>query len=290
MSHADGKTGDGFGTLVIVGLGLLGGSLALAARERGLVSRIIGVGRRDLSDAVAEGVVDEGTRNLAEAAGRADILVLCSPVETIRAQLPEVMGKVAPGTLVTDVGSAKQHIVREAESIGSAGQFVGSHPMVGSHLTGWRNGRVDLFERGLVYITATERSDLDGVARIGKFWQLLGARTVYIDPARHDYLCALLSHVPHLVAVSLVEHLRQSREDINLIRFLSGNGLRDTTRIAAGSPQVWREICEQNGEAIAPLLEAYSRIASEVASAVRGGDFARIESILEQAATLRGKI
>ncbi len=278
------------GTLVIAGLGLLGGSVAMAARAAGLATHIIAVGRRDLTEAVEAGVVDEATRDLEGAVRRADFIILGAPVETIREQISLVMRNAPAGAIVTDVGSTKQRLVAEAEAVDSDAHFVGSHPMVGSHLTGWKHGRPSLFENGIVYTTPTMKTDLLAAARVGRFWQALGAKSVFVDPRRHDYLCALLSHVPHLAAVTLVEHLRQSREDVNLIKYLAGNGLRDTTRIAAGSPQVWAEICEHNSEAIALLLERFSQLSGELARAVRARDAAALNRVLEDASSLRNKL
>lgn len=279
-----------FGTVTIVGLGLLGGSAAMAAKKHGLASRVIAVGRRSMADAVNAGVVDEETTNIADAVSRADFVLLCAPVETIRMQLREVMTHAKPGALITDAGSVKEKLVAEAAQIESAAHFVGSHPMVGSHVTGWQNGRANFFEGGIVYITPTQMTNLPAAARVGAFWRRLGAKVVYTDAKRHDYLCALLSHVPHFVAVALMEHLRKSREDIALIRYLSGQGLRDTTRIAAGSPPMWEEIAVQNHDNIADLLEQYAHIASDLAASLRRKDYEAVSRVLAHAANLRASL
>jgi prephenate dehydrogenase len=255
--------------LTIAGLGLLGGSIALAAREHHLAARIVAVGRRDYPEAVEAGLIDVYTRDLAAAAAKADLLILCTPVDKILEQLPEVLSAAKPGSLITDVGSTKRRLVEAAQTIPSRAHFVGSHPMVGSHLTGWQNAEADLFTRGITYITPTEKTDTAAAARVGAFWQNAGARTVYIHPRRHDRLCSLLSHVPHMAAVALMELIAESREDPYTLRVLAGTGLRDTTRIAQGSADVWTEICQHNSEEVAAHLEKLAAILASMAEEVR---------------------
>ncbi len=275
--------------LAIAGLGLLGGSIALAARERGLARQIVAVGRRDYPDAVEAGLIDSYTQDLAGAASEADLLVLCTPVEKILEQIPVAMEAAKQGGIVTDVGSTKRRLVEAAERVTSRGTFVGSHPMVGSHLTGWRHAEVDFFQRGITYVTATEKTDLCAAASLGAFWEALGARTVYVHPRRHDHLCAMLSHVPHMAAVSLIQLLAESREDPALLRVLSGTGLRDTTRIAKGSADVWSEICHHNAAEVADQLSDLSRVIQEFSELIREGDGDLWER-LQQTAELRRKI
>ncbi|MCC6548099.1 prephenate dehydrogenase [Candidatus Sumerlaeota bacterium] len=279
-----------FDTVAVVGLGLLGGSAAMAVKKEALASRVIAVGRRSMADAVTAGIVDEETTDIAGAASRADLVLLCAPVETIRMQLREVMQCVRPDAIITDAGSVKEKLVLDAADIPSAGHFVGSHPMVGSHLTGWQNGRADFFKGGIVYVTPSAATHLPAAARVGTFWRRLGAKVVYTDAKRHDYLCALLSHVPHFAAVALMEHLRKSREDIALIRYLSGTGLRDTTRVAAGSPVMWEEIAVQNHDNIADLLEQYAHIAADLAGSLRKKDYEAVSRVLAHAASLRSSL
>lgn len=258
--------------LTIVGLGLLGGSIALAARARGLFQHITAVGRRDLSPAVKAGIIDEFGNDLAAACADADMVILCTPVDTILEQLPLVMAAAKPGAIVTDVGSTKERLVARAHGLASAARYVGSHPMVGSHLTGWEHAREDLIAQGITYVTLTESCDAEAAAETGRFWAALGARIVYIHPQRHDQVCALLSHAPHMAAVAVVELLGRSREDINMVGLLAGTGLRDTTRIAMGSADVWTEIARHNGENIATLLENLGGILHEMAEKIRRGD------------------
>lgn len=279
-------------TLLIAGLGLLGGSIALAARRRGLAGHIIGVGRRDLSPAVDAGVIDEASADLATAAPRADIIILCTPVDIIRRQLAVVREAARPDALVTDVGSTKRRIAQQAAEVFGNGvpAFVGSHPMVGGHQTGWEAATADLFRGGVVYVTPREAHDLDPAARIGHFWQGLGARLVYIHPDRHDQLCGLLSHLPHLAAVALTRQLQQSREDVNLLRVLAGNGLRDTTRIAMGSADVWREIFAHNSDTVAAQARALATALNTMADELDASRMDEFQKLLAETSDFRHRL
>lgn len=243
----------------------------MALRGNGLARRIVSVSRRPMDEAIEFGLVDAATDDLAAASREADLIVLCTPVEVIREQLPTVLRAARAGTLVTDVGSTKLRLVEFAESLEGGANFVGSHPMAGSHLTGWRAGSPTLFRGAVCHVTATECTDLAAVARVGALWRAVGARVVHLHPRRHDYLCALVSHLPHMTAVSLSETIRRSREDPALLRVVAGNGLRDTTRVAMGSGAVWSEIAAHNGENIANLLDQVAATATGLAERIRGG-------------------
>jgi prephenate dehydrogenase len=281
-----------FGTLLIVGLGLLGGSAALAARQTGCTERIIALNRPGSphDEARDAGLIDDYTEHLDRAVAAADLVLLCQPVNSIRAILPAVLAAARPGTLVTDVGSTKGTLVETAETIPSQAHFVGSHPMAGSHLTGWRSARADLFSGATTYVTPTSATNLAAVARTAAFWRALGSRVIITDPRRHDRLVALLSHVPHMTAAALVQHLANSGEDPELLRLLAGNGLRDTTRIAQGSPLVWKEICQHNAQEISTQLRDVASLLERMASQLEAATFDELEATLALAAELRGRL
>jgi len=279
--------------LLIVGLGLLGGSVALAARERGIARHIVAHARpgRDHEQARADGLIDAWSHDLAGEAARADFILIAQPVDSIVRILPTILAAASEGALVTDVGSTKATIVEKAGAVATKAHFVGSHPMAGSHLTGWKNGRANLFQGATTYVTPTESTCMDATGRVTRFWQSLGSRPVLVDPVRHDHLCALVSHVPHLVAVALMELLGESCEDPHFLRVISGPGLRDTTRIAMGSPDVWQEICHHNSKEISVKLHQLAEICHQLADKVGKGDeslratlgeASRIRSLLEK--------
>lgn len=283
-------------TLVIVGLGLIGGSVALAARERGLARRIVAVGRSAgaLEPAVRAGVADEATEDLRAAAARGDLIVLARPVEALVEDLAPVLASAPHGALVTDAGSTKGRIVTEAERHvrPHGGRFVGSHPMAGSDRTGWKNARKELFCGATTFVTVTKATDPAAAARTAAFWRALGSRVIYSAPERHDQLAALVSHVPHLAAVALVEQVAESGEDPALLRRVAGTGFRDTTRVARGDAELWLQICRQNPEAVADGLADLAGRLEKLAKQVRAretGDGRELLRALEEACRARGE-
>lgn len=278
--------------MLIVGLGLLGGSAAMAARERELTSEIVALARRGHphDEAVRRGIVDRYTFDLKEGVSECDFILLCQPVDKIRQCLPDVMAAARPGTIVTDVGSTKWGLVEAAEKLRSRGSFVGSHPMVGGHVTGWQHGREELFEGGTIYVTPTENTDLAAAAKVAEFWENLGGNVVMTHPQRHDQLAALLSHLPHMTAVALMEVLCHSGEDPHFLRELAGTGLRDTTRVAMGSVQMWCEIAGQNAEPIAAQLDQVAARVQRIAAVIRQGNMPDLEKLLKEASNLRTKM
>jgi prephenate dehydrogenase len=277
--------------LAIVGLGLLGGSLAKAARAESLAREIVGVGRRkgSLEPALADGAVDRITTDVAEGVAGADLVVLATPVATLEAQLPAVWRAAADGALVTDVGSAKARIVRRAEALAAERPlaFVGGHPMAGSNLAGYGVSRADLFRGALVIVTPTERTSAEAVKRTTELWEAVGGRVMSLDPVTHDRAVAAVSHLPHLVADALVDAV--ARMDPQFFD-VAARGFKDTTRIAASDPVMWRDIFEQNREALAESLAAFRAALGDLETLVRSGDSARIEAELERIRALRERL
>jgi prephenate dehydrogenase len=274
--------------LAIVGLGLLGGSVAKAARAESLAREIVGVGRNaaNLAPALRDGAVDHVTTDLREGLAGADMVVLATPVATLERQLPAVWQAALPEALVTDVGSTKAAIVRAAETLCARRplDFVGSHPMAGSNLSGFAVARADLFRHATVILTPTDRTAPDAVKRITEFWEAAGGRVVTMDPATHDRAVAAVSHLPHLVADALVDAvLRMNPQFLDV----AARGFKDTTRIAASSPTVWREIFEENREALAEAVEAFRAALDDLERLLRSGDASRIEGELERIRMIR---
>jgi prephenate dehydrogenase len=274
--------------LAIVGLGLLGGSVAKAARAESLAREIVGVGRNaaNLAPALRDGTVDHVTTDLREGLAGADMVVLATPVATLERQLPAVWQAALPEALVTDVGSTKATIVRAAETLCARRplDFVGSHPMAGSNLSGFAVARADLFRHATVILTPTDRTAPGAVKRITEFWEAAGGRVVTMDPATHDRAVAAVSHLPHLVADALVDAvLRMDPQFLDV----AARGFKDTTRIAASSPTVWREIFEENREALAEAVEAFRAALDDLERLLRSGDASRIEGELERIRMIR---
>lgn len=281
--------------LVIWGVGLLGGSVSLAARRAGFSGPVMGIGRNaeTLESAQQVNLLTDFTTNPDASFWQpGDLIILCQPVTTIVECIPTLLAQLPAGCVVTDVGSTKQTIVAAAESTPALQQalFVGSHPMAGSEKTGFQHASATLFEGATTIITATDQTNAEALARVTAFWRALGSRIIIMHPRRHDELIALISHVPHMTAAALVNLVDNTGNDPNLLRLLCGNGFRDTTRIAQGSSAVWSQICQENAGAIADQLEALAGIIGEYAAAIRTKKADRITEFLDQSAELRKKM
>jgi prephenate dehydrogenase len=267
--------------LAVVGVGLLGGSVAKAARARGIAREVVGIGRDlvRLRAAVDDGALDRATTDLADGLREADFVVLAAPVRAIEDLLERLWDVAADDVLVTDVGSSKTAIVRTAETLARRRPlaFVGSHPMAGSEKSGYGVARVDLFQGALVVVTPTETSAPRAVKTVTAFWEHLGARVTALDPETHDRSVAAISHLPHLVACALVDAV--VREAPGALP-IAARGFRDTTRIAAGDPRMWQEIFLANARPLADVLGAFRRALDELQALVEAGDPDAVEGAL----------
>ena len=277
--------------LVVVGLGLLGGSVAKAVRERGLVREVVAVGRRLESLAVArsEGIVDRATTDLNDGLAGADFVLLATPVATVEGLMPDVWRAAADGAVITDVGSTKSAIVRGAERLAADRPlaFVGSHPMAGSELSGYGAARADLFDGALVIVTPTERTDPLALKRVSAFWEALGGRVGVMDPDEHDRAVAAVSHLPHIVAFALVEAVARLNPTFLDV---AAHGFKDTTRVAASDARVWREIFQSNRPALREALEAFRVSLDDLEKLVAEDDGERLELKLEEIRRLRSRL
>lgn len=266
-------------TLAIIGVGLLGGSLALAARSRRLATHILGVGQQTdaLTRACQRGLIDEGFTDLAPAARRAQAIVVCTPVDQIAAHVLAAADACAPGTLLTDVGSTKAVIVRHLQGRLPPGKtFVGSHPLAGSEKRGADHADAHLFAGRLVVVTPAAQDAGEPVQQVTAFWEALGARVQLMSPEEHDRALAMTSHLPHLIAAALAGVLPEEQYG------LTASGFRDTTRVAAGDPGLWTSIVLHNHEAILQALTSFEGALARFRSAIAHGDRAAIETLLTQ--------
>ncbi|PYN21835.1 MAG: prephenate dehydrogenase/arogenate dehydrogenase family protein [Candidatus Rokuibacteriota bacterium] len=258
--------------LAIVGVGLLGGSVAKAARAGGLARRLVGVGRDEarLRPALDDGTLDAATTDLATGVRGADFVLLAAPVLAIEGLLERVWRAAPDGSVTTDVGSTKRNIVRTAERLAAARPlaFVGSHPLAGSEQSGYRVARADLFRGATVVVTPTEGTELGAVKKVTEFWEALGARVSSLDPETHDRAVAAISHLPHLIACALVDGA--GRVEPAALE-LAARGFRDTTRIAAGDPEMWTEIFLANRDALAASVEAFQQALADLRHAIDAG-------------------
>jgi prephenate dehydrogenase len=249
--------------VAILGPGLLGGSIALALRERAVPVSLWGRRQEVVQEALAGGFAPFASTDLAAVVAGADLIVLCTPIGSMPALARQMLGVISPETLVTDVGSAKGGVVEALGSIfeGRA-RFVGSHPMAGSEQTGLKFARADLFAGAVCIVTPEPRSQPQAVAEISAFWESLGALVRQTTPEAHDRQIALVSHFPHLLAATLVEMV--AAEDPGAFEFC-GPGFRDTTRVASGPPPMWTEILLANRQAVRKSTEAMIEKLREIA-------------------------
>ncbi len=264
-----------FDRIAIFGVGLLGGSLGLAAKERGLCREAVGTGRSQsaLEEAVRLETIDRYEVDPAAAAAEADLIVLCTPVRHILDALPAIMAAAKPGAVVTDVGSTKASIVRTGEGAQREGGafFVGSHPMAGSEKTGVRHARSNLYAGATCFVAKSPSTNSEAFGKVCAFWEALDSRIVIARPERHDELVAKVSHLPHLVAVALMHVVEECAEDKNLIKGIIGNGFRDMTRIAGGDSRMWEDICGENVAAIAEARRCFETALAKVMDAAAAG-------------------
>ena len=271
-----------FNHLAIVGVGLIGGSFALAARRARLVNRITGWGgRNSLAKALANGAIDgiEDAFDRGEISN-ADLVFLAAPIGGILDFLRAKRDLIKPGAIVTDAGSTKREICRTAQDfLPPAVRFVGGHPMAGSHRAGIEFARADLFERA-PYAVMNNSGDHDAISAIGDVVQAVGARLVMTNPEDHDRVVARLSHVPQLLSTALAVATKESIDDRSS---LAGPGFRDMTRLASSPWQIWKDICQTNADEITQALAEVIGELEATRKAVASGDSAALVEAFEKA-------
>lgn len=275
-----------FQKVALLGVGLLGGSLGLALRRLGLAGRVHGYVRRDAAvpECRAAGAVDTAGTDLAEAVRGADLVVFCTPLGQMPPLAEKAAPHLAPGVLVTDVGSVKAPLVRALEPIlGAVGaRFVGSHPMAGSERTGVGAARADLFAGAVCVVTPTPASDPAAVTTVSRLWEAVGGRVLRMSPEAHDERVARTSHLPQALAATLAHLVLAPEAPPEQARLCAG-GFRDGTRIASGSPEMWRDIFLANREPVIRALDEFCRLFDALRQAVAAGDAAALEHFLTTA-------
>ncbi|HEU0283401.1 MAG TPA: prephenate dehydrogenase/arogenate dehydrogenase family protein [Gallionella sp.] len=279
-----------FKKIVIFGVGLIGGSFALALRKANAVAEVVGFGRSEatLQQAQQLGIINRIGRDVAAEAGGADLVLLATPV----GQMAELMARIAPHlgahTLVTDGGSTKSDVVAAARANlgGRIAQFVPAHPIAGAEKSGAGAAQADLYVGKKVVLTPLAENTKDAVARVRQAWELCGAVVSELTPQQHDAVFAAVSHLPHLLSFALVHDLAQ-RDNCDLLLSFAASGFRDFTRIAASSPEMWRDICLANREALLQELQIYIAELNQMSEALAAGDAARLEQTFRTARELR---
>jgi prephenate dehydrogenase len=276
--------------LLIVGVGLIGGSFALALKRKGLVGHVAGVGRdpANLKRALELGVIDEALDGIDAAAAKADFILLATPVR----QMESVLGALAPhissSAVVTDAGSTKQDVASVARGIlgDRAGRFVPAHPIAGRERSGVTAAEAELYEgRNVVLTPLAENAEAD-VQRVEAAWRACGAHVVRMQAERHDAVFAAVSHLPHMLAYALVDDLASRQNAEELFSFAAG-GFRDFTRIASSSPEMWRDIALNNRAALLREIDAYQARLNRLRKLVDLGDGPGLERLMTDARSTR---
>jgi prephenate dehydrogenase len=279
--------------LVVAGVGLIGGSFALALRAAGVVGTIVGVGRtrENLETAQARGAIDrfvtlEG--DWAREAGDADLVLLAAPVAQFPALFATLAPALGPHTLLTDGGSTKQDVVAAARAtLGAAlPRFVPAHPIAGGERSGAAAANAQLFNERRVIVTPLPETDADAIDHVSAAWRASGAWVTRLSPERHDRVFAAVSHLPHLIAYALVDELAKRPEAAEMFAH-AGSGFRDLTRIAASSSEMWRDIALANREALGVELDKYRAALDRLAVALAAGDAATLQMLFARAAQAR---
>src|SRR5690606_27435848 len=283
------RDGSASRVLAVVGVGLIGGSFAAALRRKGKVARVLGVGRhrRSLQEAVELGIIDAAV-SLEEAARQADVIMLAVPVGATQAVLEGMLPHLREDCLITDAGSTKVSVVEAARAaLGERiAQFVPGHPIAGAEKTGPAAAMADLYDGRVVVLTPLDENPPEARLRITRLWEACGARVISMEPDTHDVVLASVSHVPHfLSSVFMWQVATADNSDLRLE--LAGSGFRDFTRIAAGSPEMWRDIFLANREAILSEIGEVRKALDRAEQALLAGDAAKLHDFLERAALAR---
>jgi len=264
-----------FQKITIVGVGLLGGSLGLAIRRRRLAGQVCGYVRRaaSIKDCEHVGAMDFATTDLLAATWDADLIILCTPLAQMRPLLEQMRPALKRGAIVTDVGSVKASVVKDLAPLAAqaGAYFVGSHPMAGAEKTGVRASRADLFECAMCVVTPTRQTNQTALRKVEKFWKDVGCRLLRLSPETHDVLVSRSSHLPHLVAATLAAAVLDPKQPKSQAA-LCANGFRDTTRVASGSPEMWRDIALVNRDQLRISLDQFVRELQRVQSLLKQGD------------------
>jgi len=282
-----------FGRLTVAGVGLVGGSLAGAVRAARLAGEVVGFGRSltNLRVAHERGLVDRVTQDPAEAVADTEMIVLAAPVGACTALAERFRAHARVGTILTDVGSVKAGLVKGLETgWAGVGPVVGGHPIAGSESAGASAARIDLFRGRRCILTPTRTTDATALGRVRTLWEGIGARVEEMSPTVHDDILARISHLPHLVACALAAAVDRTEVGGHVVLDYAGSGFRDTTRIAASSAELWRDIALANAPAVVAALAEFRRALDRFERAIVTRDAAALEAALTAAQAVRRRL
>lgn len=277
-----------FKKVAIIGVGLIGGSLGLAIKKRKLARTVIGIGRRrsSIREAIRCGAIDIGTKDLRNGISDADLVIIATPVCAITKIVKAITADLKDGAILTDAGSTKSEIVKAIEkSLPNGISFAGSHPLAGSEKRGVNFADEDLFEGSTVIMAKTRKTKGPSIRTLNQFWKSLGAaRVVVKTPEEHDRIVAEISHLPHLIATALINSVSDKS-----LKYAAA-GFKDTTRIAAGDPEIWRDICITNKREILKSLDRYGRTLSRLKALIKKASAEKLYREFAQSKRIREKL
>ncbi len=258
----------------IIGMGLIGGSLAKAIRRAHPDITLLAYNRSPdvLNEAMRKGVIDEAAWDITAAFGDCEYIFLCVPVVTMRSLLKKLKPLIGFNTLLTDVGSTKGNIHECVAELGLTASFIGGHPMAGSEKTGFEHSSDHLLENAWYILTPGGDVPIERVSAFSEFIRSLGSMPLILTDTEHDYITAAVSHVPHVISASLVNTVHELDSEKGYMRTIAAGGFKDITRISSSSPQMWQEICLANSESICTVLECFTRKLTDFRFAIRNGD------------------
>ena len=280
-----------FDTVLIIGVGLIGGSLGLALKAHGLAKTILGVGRSqsNLNDAIQLGAIDEAVE-LEAGVARADLIVVCVPVAQTQNILSQVLPNLKPDAIVTDVGSTKMDVILAAKDAlaEKVCQFIPAHPIAGGAQHGASAAKVDLFKGRQVVLCPLQENAVSSVQAIEHMWQSVGANLFSMSAVQHDAVFASVSHLPHVLSYALMLQVANAEDAATKFRH-AGAGFRDFTRIAASSPEMWRDICMANSGAILKELDNYLLVVKHLQELIKQKDGNNLEKLFAKASASRNQ-
>ncbi len=279
-----------FEKVAVIGVGLIGGSLAISLREKGLCGEIVGIGRGkpNLEEAVRLGVIDDFSQDAASGVEGADFVFLSVPVGSMGSVVRAASSGLKHGAILTDGGSVKAGVIEDVlAALPEGARFVPGHPIAGTEFSGVGAAFSGLYEGKKCILTPTTDTDAEALALVRAMWEAIGATVVEMDPKRHDIVLGAVSHLPHVIAYALVNTIAGMEGEENDILGFSAGGFKDFTRIASSSPRMWSDICSMNREAVLGCIEDFERCLGAIKDSISKGDFERLDKSFEDAKRVR---
>jgi prephenate dehydrogenase len=283
-----------FKQITILGIGLIGASLALSCRQRKLAGKIVGFGRNadNLKKAQEKNIIDSGSTDLKTAVEGSDLIILCTPVGVLVERIREMIPFLQDGCIITDAGSVKGPLVKEIDAlVPKAVHYVGAHPIAGGEQSGLEAARVDLLTGAKCIITPTANTQTEALQRVTEFWTEVGMRTLTMDAHEHDTVFGALSHLPHVVAYALMNTVANVKTASHGdILSMSGGGLKDITRIASSDPVMWRDICLKNKLPVVTLINQFQSALENIKTLIEQDQAEALQATFADANVHRGKL